>query len=610
MQPKRQDLYEFGPFVLNTGEQTLTREGHPISLTPKTYDVLLLLVKNRGHLLTKKEIMDAAWPDSFVDESNLTQQVSLIRRALGEAANEARYIVTIPGRGYRFAAEVKHVPAPESVPPRSPKRRALLLSLAIAGIAGASALAVYITRSVTRPRTLAILPFQSIRNDPDSDFIGYSLANAIITKIDVLDSLIVRPSYAIEKYRRQPIDIPRAAAELRADTLLVGNFTREGNDLRVNTQLVDAPSQTILWNAVFEVKYDNLLTLEDKVAHEIVKGLKLRLSPRDRERLDLGKPANAAAYEYYLRGVDLYSKNEFSLAIEMLRRSSELDPSFAMTWSHLGRAHTANASFELAGSEEYRMALDAYRKALELQPSQIDAHVYMANLLTDTGKVESAVPLLREAARENPNHAEVHWELGYAYRFGGMLDASVAECEEARRLDPGVKATSSVFNSYLYQGKYDRFLESLPSENSGFILFYRGLGALYKKDGDRAKGDFDKAFAAHPTLLQARVGKALSHALRGENSQAATILGEIESRIAGKGVGDAEALYKVAQAYAVLGDTASGIRVLRLSVDNGFFCYPYLASDPLISNLRGRHEFAVILESARRRHEAFRAKFF
>ena len=246
------------------------------------------------------------------------------------------------------------------------------------------------------------------------------------------------------------------------------------------------------------------------MAQQIVKGLQLSLSPREVESLRPEKPVDPLAYEYYLRGVDLYAQNEFPMAIKMLRRSTAIDPSYSPTWAHLGRSLTANASFELGGRDEYREAQAAYEKALSLQPAPIEASIYMANLFTDTGQVERAVPLLREALKNNPNHEEVHWELGYAYRFAGMLNASVAECERARQLDPGVKLSSSALNAYLYLGRYDRFLQSLPKDNgSALILFYRGFGEYHQKKQEEAAQEFRCCL------------RAAAHAATGENRQGA-----------------------------------------------------------------------------------------
>ena len=141
--------------------------------------------------------------------------------------------------------------------------------------------------------------------------------------------------------------------------------------------MIDVKTQNILWKGAFDLKYDKLLTVQDSVAQQIVKGLQLSLSPREVESLRPEKPVDPLAYEYYLRGVDLYSQNEFPMAIKMLRRSAEIDPGYSLTWAHLGRALTANASFELGGREEYREAQAAYEKALSLQPApdrSLDLH--------------------------------------------------------------------------------------------------------------------------------------------------------------------------------------------------------------------------------------------
>ncbi len=192
-------------------------------------------------------------------------------------------------------------------------------------------------------------------------------------------------------------------------------------------------------------------------------------------------------------------------------------------------------------------------------------------MLTDTGHVERAVPLLREAVRSNPNHAESHWELGYAYRFAGMLQQSATECETARRIDPAVKLNSSTLNAYLYLGLYDRFLESLPkNDDSALIVFYRGLGEYHRKNYKQAIEHFEHAFQLDGSMPQTRVGKAMSLAMQNHVAQALAMLRELESKTAIQGVYDPEAVYKIAQAYSVCGDKAAALRVLKRSIETGF----------------------------------------
>jgi len=655
---RKAQFYEFHPFLLDTIQHLLLKEGRPVALTPKTYDTLLLLVQNSGRMLSKEELMKTLWPDSFVEESNLTQQVSMIRRALGDSPGDPRFIVTVSGRGYRFSAEVRSwedekehfgfASALQSVSQAASRNgekvrsgeltatenaeliasplerkdhkkiRWTILSIAALALLAVAILAVTRSLHPAKPKTnpaspvhhsLAILPLQNLKRDPANDFLGFSLADAVITKLDYVSSLTVRPSTAVEKYRNQVIDIQKVAADLSVDTLLTGSFIRDGDDLRITYQLIDAKAEKIMGRGTIDLKYDKLLRVQDNVAQQIINGLQLNLSPSEADSIKPDAPINPLAYEYYLRGVDLHSEHNFPLAIKMLEKSTEIDPNYAPAWAYLGASYTSDAAFEFGGREQYRHAQTAYERALAIQPLQLDAHIFLANLLVDTGKVEQAVRLLRDALKTYPNQAAVHWELGYAYRFAGMLNQSVAECERARQLDPLVKANGSVLNTYLYLGDYDKFLRSLPDQNDSLILFYRGFGEYYQKDWQQAAKDFDRANDLDPSLY-AQIGKAFSNSIAHRDAEGLEILRGLESKIGERGVGDPEGIYKISQAYSILGDKPSALRVLRQSIEGGFFCYPYFTSDPLLTGLRNEPEFNALLNVARQRHEAFKSKFF
>jgi DNA-binding winged helix-turn-helix (wHTH) protein/TolB-like protein len=460
------------------------------------------------------------------------------------------------------------------------------------------------------PRSLAILPLQNLKHDADSDFLGFSLADAVITKLDYVSALTVRPSTAIQKYRNDTIDIQKVGAALNVDTILTGSFLRDGDDLRITYQLIEVRSSKILGRGTIDLKYDNLLRVQDSVAQQIVQKLQLNLSASEAERIKAQARIDPLAYEYYLRGVDLHAQHTFPIAIKMLEKSTEIDPNYASAWAYLGASYTSDAAFEFGGREQYQRAQAAYERALAIQPSELDAQIFLANLLVDTGKVEQAVPLVLDALKTNPNYAPAHWELGYAYRFAGMLDESLAECERALQLDPVVKANGSVLNTYLYLGQYEKFLDSLPDPtDSSFFLFYRAFGEFHERNMEQASKDFERAYQLQPSLY-AQIGKALNEAIGRRQASGLEILHTVEDRIKDRGVGDPEAVYKVAQAYAVLQDKVSALRALRSSVESGFFSYPYLASDPLLNGLRNDPEFERILEAARQRHQAFKTRFF
>jgi serine/threonine protein kinase len=503
------------------------------------------------------------------------------------------------------------LPATTPQPVARPQMRRVLLAVLVAAAVAAGGYLTFksaISTFATKPRSLAILPFRNIGPDAGTDFLGFSLADAIITKLGYVSALTVRPSSAIETYRNQMIDLRQAGAALNVETLLMGSYVKDGDDLRITAQLIDVKPLNILWRDTIDIKYGKLLTVVDLVAEKIISGLELSLTPAETTHLKLDKPS-AGAYDDYLRGVDRYAVNDFEASIGLLERAAARDPAFALTWAHLGQAYEANASLQFGGRPQYRKALDAYQRALELNPALIEARVNMANLFIDTGRVEEAIPLLRTALESNRNSAQAHWELGYAYRFAGLLEESVRECERARQIDPSVKITSSTINAYFYLGQYDKYLASLPDSVSAYILFYRGFGEYYKRDYSHAAAHFELAYENDPTLLQASLGKAFSYAIASNNAAGLALLRQTEAKVQERGVTDAEAMYKIAQAYAILGDARSAIRMLTQSVDGGFFCYAYFAADPLLDSIRGEPEFAPLIERARLRHQQFLARF-
>jgi DNA-binding winged helix-turn-helix (wHTH) protein/TolB-like protein len=638
-------LVRFANFEVNLRAGELRREGSKVRLQEQPFALLTVLLESAGEVVTREELRKRLWSeDTFVDfDHRLAVAVSKLRDALRDAAEKPLFVETVGRRGYRFVGKLESAdslpgdskggvgetsspssrPTANGVLPKAeplgsiPSRTSRLIFLSSVGFAvllGLIVLPKFLhIRSAKEqslsPRSLAILPLQNHGQDSNSDFLGLSLADVLITKLAYVNSLSIRPSAAIEKYRGTTIDLQKVAAELKVDTLLTGSFIRDGDNLRITYQLVDAKTEKILGQGVIDLKYDNLLSVQDKVASQLISELQLTLSPTEAERLKADAEVNPLAYEFFLQGLDFHGQHKFPLAIKMLEKSTEIDPNYAPAWAYLGASYTSDAAFELGGREQYRRAQAAYERALAIRPDLLDAQMFLANLLVDTGKVEQAVPLLRDALKTNGNYAFAHWELGYAYRFAGMLDESVAECERARQLDPFVKANGSVLNAYLYLGQYRKFLESLPVDDSSFILFYRGFGEFHEKEYDQASRDFDRAYELEPTLYTG-IGRALSDSIHQRNAEGRELLSELEKQIKERGVGDPEASYKIAQAYAVLGDKISAIRVLRTSVEAGFFSYPYIADDPLLNSLHLEPEFTEILNVARQRHNAFKNSFF
>lgn len=637
-------LVRFANFEVNLRAGELRREGIKVRLQEQPFSLLTVLLESAGEVVTREELRKRLWAeDTFVDfDHRLAVAVSKLRDALRDSSEKPLFVETVGRRGYRFVGQLEPTDSlvdakvgaggrglPSSRPPAKEEplhltpfgsarpRTGRLIALSSVGFAVLLGVIVlpkfFHTRSAKEqslsPRSLAILPLQNHGQDSNSDFLGLSLADVLITKLAYVHTLSVRPSAAIEKYRGAAIDLQKVAADLKVDNLLTGSFIRDGDNLRITYQLVDAKTEKILGQGVIDLKYDNLLTVQDKVTSQLISELQLTLSPTEAERLKPDTEVNPLAYEYFLQGLDFHGQHKFPLAIKMLEKSTEIDPNYAPAWAYLGASYTSDAAFELGGREQYHRAQAAYERALAIRPNLLDAQMFLANLLIDTGKVEQAVPLLRDALKANGNYAFAHWELGYAYRFAGMLDESVAECERARQLDPFVKGNGSVLNAYLYLGQYQKFLDSLPVDDSSFVLFYRGFGEFHEKEFDKASRDFDHAYELDPTLYSG-IGKALSDSIHQRKAEALNLLNGLERKTRDQGVGDPEGTYKIAQAYAALGDKTSALRTLRMSVESGFFSYPYLSRDPLLNDLRSEPEFDQTLSTARQRYEAFKSTFF
>jgi tetratricopeptide (TPR) repeat protein len=220
------------------------------------------------------------------------------------------------------------------------------------------------------------------------------------------------------------------------------------------------------------------------------------------------------------------------------------------------------------------------------------------------------VPLLQEVLRANPNQAEADRELGYAYRLAGLLTQSIESAKHARRLDPRLGLDGSAVEAYLYLGQYDDFVAELPAqEANASIEFFRGFAEYHLGRTADAIRDLDRAFELDASLLQTQAGKALSYKLKNDPQKGIALLQEVSAPLIQRGARDAEGLYKIAQAYAQLGDKTAALGMLDASVDGGFFPYPYLLKDPLLASIRSGADYAQIMDKARLRYTKFKARF-
>jgi TolB-like protein/DNA-binding winged helix-turn-helix (wHTH) protein len=380
----------------------LIQDGSPLVLTAKAFDLLLLLVERGGEVVSKEELMQALWPSTVVIEANLTQQVAMIRKALGTTGH--RYVVTHPGRGYSFVEPVRVIsatepdarPGLEPAPPLAdrPKRSkdessisttrslrlALGLSLAvIAGLAGAwwlgrqrSPTQAAVSSVPLQRSVLAILPFQNLSNDPEQEYLSDGLTEETIADLGELspESLGVIARTSAMTYKHTSKSVTQIGSELGADYLLEGSIRRDGASVRVTAQLIRVKDQSHLWAHSYDRELTGLLALQKEMGRAIAQQVRVKLATAYTNSKSESYVPNSEAYELYLQGLAHVAKRthaEIRRGIDCLERASTRDPSFALAYAELASAYTADAAFD--AQKAYPAAAAAAARALDLDDS-------------------------------------------------------------------------------------------------------------------------------------------------------------------------------------------------------------------------------------------------
>ncbi|MEE9166558.1 MAG: protein kinase, partial [Candidatus Neomarinimicrobiota bacterium] len=467
---------------------------------------------------------------------------------------------------------------------------------------------------------IAVLPFESVRNDPGTDFLGFSLADQIITKLDYVQSVVVRPSSAIRKYEGAEIDLSSVARDLDVEVVLTGSYMKEGDRFRLNAQLVNVSRNEIVWREPIEVEYSDIFTVQDSISRKIIAGLKLHLSPEEEVRLRKDVPSNPIAYEYFLKAVanPSVTATDYANQVQLLEKSVQLDSTYSLAWASLGRAYRLYAQF--AGNREgyYELAKRAYDRALRLNGELPYAISGLAHFYAETGKVDEAALLLQQALSVNPNAPEFYRSLGYVYRYGGMMDESIEMYVRAQALDSSFASLFysqiQITKALIYKGEYlaavslaDSAIERRSAAGQPIdviSLFYQGMAYYYSKDWQRAFAIFDSCTKVDPSNLWSLFGKTYKEAARGNFKRVRSITKSLEER----NVVDHEMLYRFTHFYALAGETNLALKSLEAS-SKGFINYPYINSDPLLESIRATEEFQILLSEVKTRHEAFKRRF-
>ena len=562
-------MLRFGPFELDADSAELLRHGGRIPLPPQPFKVLALLVQKDGAVVTRAEIRDQVWgAGTHVEfDQGLNFAIRQIREALEDDAASPRFIETLPRRGYRFLMPIA---------PSTPEKPLTL----------------------TR---LIVLPFRLLRDDPDTAFLAFSLPDAVTSSLSGLESLVVRSSLAASRYAGAPADTRAIGAEADVDMIVTGTLLRSADAVRVNAQLTEAASGTLLWSHTAQASVGDFFQLQDELTRRIVESLAVPLTARDKQRLVTDVPSSKAAYDHFLRGNQLsVDPKQWSVARELYERCVAEDPRFAPAWARLGRVyHVQTKYIESAGGDTdecLTRAESAFKKALAINPDLPIAHKLYAQLEADLGRAHDA--MVRLVSRARTADPELMAGLVTACRYCGLLDASVAAHQRARALDR--KIPTSVMHTWFMQGDWER-LAALPVAEFPYIV---ALALVEFGRGDEALAPLREVEARMPTRRR-HVAVAARALIEGRTAESVSQMKAMLS----PDFRDPEGRFYVARHVARYGDADEALTQLEGVVADGFSCYPVFERDPWLDALRPKPGFTELLERCASRHAASRRAF-
>lgn len=468
MEAKRS--YSFGPFRLDPAERRLLRHGQPVALTPKCFDLLVMFVENSGHLLGKEELLQRLWPDQFVEEANLSFNISNLRKALGEGQNGQHFIETVPKKGFRFVAHVD-----ERGHDRPTPTTKVSLKI-IAGVITVSAVVYFAyglwARRAEGPipssaRTIAVLPFKPLSMESRDESLEMGMTETLITKLSSINQLIVRPMSAVRKYtdaRQNPI---KAGEDVQADAVLDGSIQKAGDQVRVTVRLINVKTGAAIWADQFDAGFTDILKVQDSISERVTQALTLRLSGEEKQRLNRHYTESPQAYQLYLQGQYLFSKqtgdraDNLRKALDYYQQALEADPKFARAYIGIAEFYISEAAPKTPSWERLLKAKAAVVRALELDSNLDEAYIARAEIAYqyEFDWVGAGADFKR-GIDLNPNSSYFRLAHSWYLMCQRQFEQAQAELDKAQELDPPafrVNKTKGIL--FLFSRQYDKAIE-------------------------------------------------------------------------------------------------------------------------------------------------------
>ncbi|MBX7173497.1 MAG: winged helix-turn-helix domain-containing protein [Pyrinomonadaceae bacterium] len=511
-------IYEFEEFRLDAKSHRLFRraEDELVPLTPKAVELLIYLVENAGRVLSKSELIDKVWDNSFVEEANLSQTIFVLRKTLGEDNKKPRFILTVPNRGYQFIATVKKIIPEDKIleesllldnseqTPPDPKSKiqnlkSLWLAIPIIFLIAFGIYWFYPKSSpstISEIKTIAVLPFEDLSEGQTEKYLGISLADALANKFGDLKKIIVRPTRSVLKYADSREDLSKIGRELQVDAVLDGHIQHIGERVRVSVQLVRTSDNATIWTGNFDDQFTNFFAVQDSISQKVVQALVVRMNEKELEKFNRHGTENAAAYQDYLRGRFYWNKRtgeNLLKAITHFEKAIEKDPNFALAYAGLADSYTILAIYGAASpSESHPKARVAAEKALAIDGNLAEAYASLAfTQAFYDWNWKVAEESFKRAIELNPNYATAHQWYGEYLEVFKRFDEAHREYERALEIDPvSPMILSIIAGLYSVQGDYDKSIEKakkILEVEPNFAWAYFWMGMAYEAKGQDAE---------------------------------------------------------------------------------------------------------------------------
>jgi eukaryotic-like serine/threonine-protein kinase len=467
-------------------------------------------------------------------------------------------------------------------------------------------------------KSVAILPFKNVGNEREIDFYQFSLADAVITELARVRSLVVRPSSVIVKYQNKTVDAAAAGRELRVDAILTATFLRAGDRLRVTAQLLDVRTSEILWSERIDADASDIIGVQDTIVQRIVEGLRLELSPDERVQLAKGTTTDAAASEEYMRGRDCLAtfiyhtieREHLDSSIEHFRRAIEIDPQFALAYSALGSAYVNRVLKGLGQTGDHEKAQKAFGKALALDPKLLEARRHMVFIYLTDGRKQKAreeIELLRD---EYPNDSGVQFVRGVVARLDGDYETALRSFDRMVKLNPEEQVLASYNRAriFMYQQKYEEALQELDAgaalePEHPVIKVFRARVLYYRGEIDEAAEILHQVLIRHPQMDGIRPILAICLSAQGQHTKANEQLTQKVRQVA---EADYDISYWLASAYLLQGRQVEALRWLETAIRLGNENYRWFESDPNWTDMHEDQRFVELMNGIKNQNQVAR----